>query len=335
MPTKSQKVGCPPADDFDDIFADAKRSNAIITTIITTTTSTTSSSSSSSTYHAEPTDNEMDLMINKLCIAGDLVRLRRYLIRGGMAFSACALCDVVASNRLNIVRFLIKEYGADVSQTSIGLFRLVIATQRGFVTMVRCLVIELGAYVSQANGEGFTALFVAAQEGCLAVMECLVKELGAEVNQAMNDGPGSTLLCIAAQNGNKEMVVYLVEELGADVNKAALHGETPLMLASSKKHEKIVRYLLKNGADAQASAYGLDGTAANISKWYGASAEQTAYLEARTYCAKSGCSGAGLKKCANCREFFFCSKDCQVAAWPAHKADCKRCLLGAKAGKRN
>jgi ankyrin repeat protein len=47
----------------------------------------------------------------------------------------------------------------------------------------------------------------------------------------------------------KEMVVYLVEELGADVNKAALYGETPLMLASSKKHEKIVRYLLKNCAD--------------------------------------------------------------------------------------
>ena len=74
--------------------------------------------------------------------------------------------------------------------------------------------------------------------------------------------------------------------------------------------------------DAQASSQ--LGTAADFSKHFGAPAEQTAYLEARTHCAKPGCGGAGLKKCAGCLEVFFCSSNCQVAHWPAHKADCKR-----------
>jgi hypothetical protein len=95
------------------------------------------------------------------------------------------------------------------------------------------------------------------------------------------------------------------------------------MAATKNKHAKIVRYLLKNGANVQASAH-VFGTAADVSKLYGAPEEQIVYLEARTHCAHIGCSGAGLKKCANCLEVYLCSKECKGAAWPAHKADCKR-----------
>jgi hypothetical protein len=103
------------------------------------------------------------------------------------------------------------------------------------------------------------------------------------------------------------------------------------MVASRYHHNEVVRWLLKNGANAQTKLNG-SFTAADVSKSFGAPAESTAYLEARTYCANSGCSGAGLKKCANCLDVFFCSKECQVAAWPAHKADCKR-RVEAKVGK--
>jgi hypothetical protein len=93
------------------------------------------------------------------------------------------------------------------------------------------------------------------------------------------------------------------------------------MAASKKKHNEVVRWLLKSGA------------AADISKEFGSPAEQTAYLEARTYCANVACSGAGLKKCANCSEAYFYSKECQVEAWAAHKADCKL-RANVKAGKK-
>jgi ankyrin repeat protein len=79
------------------------------------------------------------------------------------------------------------------------------------------------------------------------------------------------------------------------VNKAAHDRRTPLVLASYGKHAAVVVWLLKHGADAQASSK--FGTAAEISKRSGAPAEQTAYLEARTHCANNGCDGAGLKKC--------------------------------------
>jgi hypothetical protein len=115
----------------------------------------------------------------------------------------------------------------------------------------------------------------------------------------------------------------LVKELGADINKGTLVGGTPLMVASKNMHTEVVRWLLKNGANAQAKLKDLS-TAADVSKHYEAPAESTAYLEARMHCSNTGCSGAGLKKCARCFEVFFCSQDCQVAAWPAHKVDCKR-----------
>ena len=196
-----------------------------------------------------------------------------------------------------------------------------IAAQQGHLAVVPYLVKELGAHVNNTGIGGPTPLLIAAQHGHLAVVRCLVKELGANVNHATNDG--ATPLFFAAQTGNKEMVVCLVEECGADLNQATKFGATPLMIASGEKHEKIVRYLLKKGAKSQASHEEF-GTAADVSRFRGGSKEQTTYLEARTHCAKPGCGGAGLKKCAGCLQVYFCSRDCQVAHWPVHKADCKR-----------
>jgi hypothetical protein len=104
------------------------------------------------------------------------------------------------------------------------------------------------------------------------------------------------------------------------------------MVASYLKHTEVVVWLIKHGADTQASLHSRFRTAADISRDYGGSAEQTAYLEARTHCANPGCTGAGLKKCAGCLKVFFCGPACIRAHWPAHKAECKR-IAEAAAGK--
>jgi ankyrin repeat protein len=158
---------------------------------------------------------------------------------------------------------------------------------------VRVLVKELNADVHQTS-KGYFPLFVAAQEGLLAVVQCLVKELGADINQANHN------------------------------------GATPLMVASYHKHTEVVVWLSKHGADAQASHQ--DGsTAVDVSRDFGAPAEQTAYLEARTHCANPGCDGAGLKKCSSCLRVFFCGPACIRAHWTAHKAECKRIAEAAEA----
>jgi ankyrin repeat protein len=188
---------------------------------------------------------------------------------------------------------------------------------------------ELGADVNRAEYTGCTPLFIAAQNGHESLVRCMVKEFGADINQANKDG--CTPLFIAAQKGNESVVRCIVKECGADVNKSARDGSTPLMVAAHEKHDKIATFLLKYGADAQIS--GQFGNAADISTLKNAPAEQTAYLEARTHCAKTGCSGAGLKKCAGCLVVFYCGRPCQLAHWSAHKAECKGLMLRAAKGK--
>jgi hypothetical protein len=128
-------------------------------------------------------------------------------------------------------------------------------------------------------------------------------------------------LLYAAQRGHLDVLQCLVEEFGADVNLAAHDGRTALMMASYGRHEKLVKWLLKHGADAQATT--ARGTAVDASKDGGAPIASTEYLEAKAHCSNPGCSGAGLKKCTGCKQARYCGQTCQLAHWKAHKAGCK------------
>jgi hypothetical protein len=95
------------------------------------------------------------------------------------------------------------------------------------------------------------------------------------------------------------------------------------MAAVYQKQENVVAFLLKYGANPQVSAPSY-GTAANISKLWGASVAQTEYLDARTHCAMPDRSGTGAKKCAGCLKVYYCKRECQLAHWSAHKAECRQ-----------
>jgi ankyrin repeat protein len=223
--------------------------------------------------------------------------------------------------QLAVVRYLAKELGADVNQSDQeGWTPLPIAAQNGHLAVVRCLVLECGADVNLGNQFGATPLYIAAQEGHVAIVRCLVKELGADVKKA--NSRGTTPLYIATEMGHLAVVRCLVEELGADFNLAKKGGSTALMMLARKCNHKIVAYLMRHGADPQATIPTF-GTAANSSKVEGASAEQTTYLEAKTNCSNRGCAGPGLKKCTGCKQVRYCGQQCQLAHWPMHKADCK------------
>jgi ankyrin repeat protein len=205
------------------------------------------------------------------------------------------------------------------------------AAGRGKLDVVRLLLREMGADINQA-AERFLLLYAAAHEGHEHIVRCLVKEFGADsIEGTLN---GDTNLYAAALAGKLHVVRFLVKEFGADVNLASRDGSTPLMAATERKHAEVVVWLTKHSADSQAPHTRCD-TAADVSKVCGAPAEQTAYLEARTHCAKPGCSGAGLKKCAICLVIFYCCKDCQVTHWSTHRAECERSTgKAADKGKR-
>jgi ankyrin repeat protein len=167
---------------------------------------------------------------------------------------------------------------------------------------------------------GATPLLIADQNGHLDVVRCLGMELGADINHVMADS--ATPLLLAAQKGHLDVVqcLCLVNKLGADINYADRDGCTALMMASYEKHTKVVKWLIKHGADAGAA--GRLGTASAWSKLGGAPIVQTQYLEAKAHCSDPGCSGAGLKKCTECKQARYCRKTCQLAHWKAHMADC-------------
>jgi ankyrin repeat protein len=231
---------------------------------------------------------------------------------------------------------LVKELGANIHQVDKdGASPLFIAAQNGNVAVCVCLVKQLGANVKQATSDFRTPLYMAVRNGHVDAVQCLIKKLDADVNPISTEVAGVSRegvgvpqplrvlpLCIAAYQGDLGMVKLLISELGANINHA-YRGRTALVAASFGKQEAVFVWLIKHGANAQARDDD-EVTAAEISEMRIAPGEHTAYLEARTHCAKPGCSGAGLKKCAVCLEVFYCIKDCQVAHWPAHKAECKR-----------
>jgi ankyrin repeat protein len=322
----------------------------------TSPANTNVASTSSSTANAIEIPEER---ITDAVEQGNLGQLRRWGRQGVRVTSSGPLCYAAAGGWLDIVQCLIKELEAAVDQTTnhgrtalhlaaasgqiavaqclvqefdaninqedeFGTTPLIFATREGDLAMVLFLVSDLQADVNKADLEGRTPLCYAAQKGNLAMVRVLVKELHADVDKA--DHGGCSPLWFAAQEGHLAIVQCLVKELGADIDQEDQYGGTPLMMASAKKHAGVVKWLVKAGADTQAflANEGSDATAASISKIYGASAEQTAYLVSKTHCSNIGCSGAGLFKCTGCGRARYCVKACQLTHWKAHKADCRR-----------
>jgi hypothetical protein len=64
-----------------------------------------------------------------------------------------------------------------------------------------------------------------------------------------------------------------------------------------------------------------------------AQAEQEApERQSCAHCSARAVHVAQFKRCAACKAVVFCSKDCQLANWPAHKAACKAARKAAAAG---
>jgi ankyrin repeat protein len=339
--------------------ADVRASSATASNIASSSTSSSSSSSSSEGQGASLRGLHVsENAIVDACERGDIAQIRRWGRQGVRINNVDLLITAIfAEVSLDILRCLVKELGADVNGAQLGdggtplyvaaqignlaliLFfvkelgadvnqaandgstPLCIAAQRGYLAVVRLLVAELGADVNQALHDGATPLHIAAQQGHLDVVRCLAKELGADVNQALNDG--ITPLHIAVQKGYLAIARCLVKECGADINNSRQDGVTPLMVAAKNKHEDVVTFLVKYGANAQVAAPAF-GTAAEVSRRAGASAQQTQFLEDRSHCARLGCDGEGKKKCAGCQKVYYCTRECQLTHWPAHKAECRR-----------
>lgn len=145
------------------------------------------------------------------------------------------------------VRELIQQ-GADVNEAyGDGMTALHWAAQRGDFEIAQ-LLIAAGANLQAGTRIGhYTALHLASRTGSAPVVEALLKA-GSEVN-ATTTNSGATPLHLAAESGNAE-VIGLLTEHGADLNvREAEWGQTPLMLAAAHNRVVAIKALLARGAD--------------------------------------------------------------------------------------
>jgi hypothetical protein len=123
----------------------------------------------------------------------------------------------------------------------------------------------------------------------------------AEVGAA--DDKGSTALHCAALNGFDQVCgVLLAAGARLEAETSSPPGLTPLKIAQ-RFHPTNAALLALLSGNAPAQPLGM------VCDRCGETADQG--------------SVKGLKSCGRCYAARYCSKECQVAAWPGHRAACK------------
>ncbi len=195
-----------------------------------------------------------------------------------------ALMIASLKRQAKIVSFLI-EKGADVNRrNSWGETALIFASRMGDKFIVKTLI-NAGANINAKDQDGGTALTEAAKAGQADIVRLLLKEgsditateygrkawmLAAEGGHTavvkiligdthdVDERAGAleyTTLIEAALRGRVETVRYLIKR-GADVNATSKYGETALMHAAAGGHIKVVNILLGAGASVNAADSG-------------------------------------------------------------------------------
>lgn len=136
--------------------------------------------------------------------------------------------------------------GADVQ----GLTAVSLAAMQGQEAALT-LLLDAGAKPDRPAADARAPLHHAAFSGHAKCCKLLLSH-GARVDQpsALTNGagPGQTALLLASAQGHLKVVKTLIKA-GANANAPAKDGATPLIAGASGGHKKVVKYLLASGAD--------------------------------------------------------------------------------------
>ncbi len=174
----------------------------------------------------------------------------------GAAAGTSPVADAAMRGDRDSLRSLLQQ-GADVNAAQgDGMSALHWAAQRGDADVVSMLVYA-GANVGAVTRIGqYTPLHLAANAGNVAAVEALIKA-GANVG-ARTTNTGATPLHMAALSGNADVIKALLDH-GADINaKESEWGQTPLIFAASQNRVEAIRILLARGADPNVATKTVD-----------------------------------------------------------------------------
>ena len=170
------------------------------------------------------------------------------LLLSGAVFAPAPLAEAAMRGDVAMVESLL-ERGADVDAAQgDGMTALHWAAERGDEEIAQ-LLISAGADVQVGTRIGsYTPLHLASKGGHVAVVSALL-DAGADAN-ASTVNSGATPLHFAASAADGEGVVSLLMDHGADVNvREASSRQTPLMFAAAYDRVASMKTLLGGGAD--------------------------------------------------------------------------------------
>lgn len=121
-----------------------------------------------------------------------------------------------------------------------------LAAQGGHLLVAGLLISRSTDGLTQADGQGRTALHFAAAHGHRDMVGLLIGQ-GAQMN--FQDSQGWTALHYAAKHGYLEVVQLLVES-GADPTTTCDTDKVPICMAAAAGHKQVLSYLLKKDHDA-------------------------------------------------------------------------------------
>ena len=157
------------------------------------------------------------------------------------------VADAAMRGDVGSVRALLQQ-GADVNAAQgDGMTALHWAADRGDLDMVRMLVYAGAGLEAVTRMAEYTPLHLASRAGHGAVVRALL-EVGSDAAAPTGSG-GATPLHLAAAAGDAEAVGALIEH-GADANaREERAGQTPLIFAATRNRVAAIRALLAGGAD--------------------------------------------------------------------------------------
>jgi ankyrin repeat protein len=131
---------------------------------------------------------------------------------------------------------------------------LICAAEHSCCSKALQLVLDHGADVlAQPLPARRTALHRAAEAGSVANCRLLLAASKGKLLE-LQDSQRRTALHCAATRGHLPVVELLHGVYGADLNRPAVGGYTALHLATGGEHTAVMQFLLRNGADVQATS---------------------------------------------------------------------------------
>jgi len=118
---------------------------------------------------------------------------------------------------------------------------LLYAASSGRLETVRMLVSQCGADVRHVSENGWTATMFAARNGHTEAVVALVNEYSALADHQTS--VGRTALMYAASHGHSETAVALAEQCGADPQHGDVRGWSAIMYARAAGHDATARLL--------------------------------------------------------------------------------------------